>query len=452
MVFSIIQKSQLEGTKRLDAEYYQIEYFIDFTRGNWQSIGDILKKCQYGLSQAMNDKQIGYPIFKMDNINETFLFDDKIRYVNISESILNTFRLEKNDVLFNRVNSEEFVGRTGIFKLDSLSTFASYLIRLQTDNLKILPGYLNIFLNSKFGLRQIKKFTRRAINQANINAEELKQFKIAILPMVFQKKVEKLSNKSWNNFQLSKNLYHQAEDLLLKELGLKDFKKENSLFSIVNLSKTQEVNRIDAEYFNSPCNQMLAKIKTRDMKILGNFIENYSMGYPFKSENYQEAGIPLLRINNIKRGALDLSNTAYLTETDYLLSPKDIAKPGDIVLSMSGTIGSVAIIPDDIPKSSVNQRILKFTTKNINKDYLVFILNSIIGRFQLEKIGTGGVQTNINYKDIKNILIPILPISIQNKIADLVLQSYQAHKKAKELLEEAKSKVEEMIENNQSLK
>ena len=124
-----------------------------------------------------------------------------------------------------------------------------------------------------------------------------------------------------------------------------------------------------------------------------------------------------------------------------------MAKPGDIVLSMSGTIGMTALISKDIPKSSINQRILRITSQNIDKDYLVILLNSIIGSFQLNRIGTGGVQTNISYKDIKNILIPVLPEKTQQKIADLVRQSHEARKKSKELLEEAKRKVEELIES-----
>jgi type I restriction enzyme S subunit len=145
---------------------------------------------------------------------------------------------------------------------------------------------------------------------------------------------------------------------------------------------------------------------------------------------------------------LDLSNSIYLTEKDYLLSPKDIAKPGDIVLSMSGTIGMTALVPDDVTKSIINQRILRITPQNVDKNYLILLLNSILGSFQLERIGTGGVQTNISYKDIKNILIPILPKPTQQKIAELVQKSHEARKKAKELLEEAKRKVESLIENN----
>ena len=111
ITYSIIQKSQLEGAHRLDAEYYQPEYFIDFNKGLWRPIGEVLELCQYGISQAMNDKEMGYPIFKMDNIDYAFLFDDDVRYADISEATFHEFELKKDDVFFNRVNSEEFVGR-----------------------------------------------------------------------------------------------------------------------------------------------------------------------------------------------------------------------------------------------------------------------------------------------------------------------------------------------------
>lgn len=119
---------------------------------------------------------------------------------------------------------------------------------------------------------------------------------------------------------------------------------------------------------------------------------------------------------------------------------------------MSGSIGQTAIIPSELPKCSVNQRILKFTSKNIKKEYLVLILNSLIGKLQLERVGTGGVQTNISFNDIKNILLPELSNGLQQQISDLVKKSHEARKKSKELLEEAKRKVEEMIEKGNTEK
>src|SRR3990167_8652976 len=274
ITYSIIQKSQLEGAHRLDAEYYQPEYFIDFTKGNWRPIGEVLELCQYGLSQAMNDERKGYPIFKMDNIEYGFLFDDDVRFADISELIFNQFKIKKDDVFFNRVNSEEFVGRTGIYKFDSLkSVFASYLIRARVKSGgEILADYFNIFLNSSYGLKQIRKYARRAVNQANVNAEELKQMKIAVLPKSEQEKIAELSNKSWQEFQNSKTFYSQAEDLLLEELGLKDFRDKEDLFAVVNLSEVKNAHRIDAEYFQGEYKKITDKVEKN--KSGWDFLEN----------------------------------------------------------------------------------------------------------------------------------------------------------------------------------
>ena len=60
-----------------------------------------------------------------------------------------------------------------------------------------------------------------------------------------------MSNESWHEFERSNLLYSQAENLLLEELGLKDYKSENELWSVVNLSEVKNANRMDAEYFQS---------------------------------------------------------------------------------------------------------------------------------------------------------------------------------------------------------
>src|SRR3989304_10287906 len=106
ITYSIIQKSQLESANRLDAEYYQPEYFIDYSKGDWKPIGSFLEICQYGISQAMNEDGVGYPIFRMDDIKNAFLMDDEVKYVQIPSRVFKKYQLESGDILFNRVNSE----------------------------------------------------------------------------------------------------------------------------------------------------------------------------------------------------------------------------------------------------------------------------------------------------------------------------------------------------------
>ena len=91
----------------------------------------------------------------------------------------------------------------------------------------------------------------------------------------------------------------------------------------------------------------------------------------------------------------EMEDAKYIPLSDLALSEKDIAKENDILISMSGTIGNSCKIPKGIT-AVVNQRIMKITPKNFNSDVLSLIINSVIGELQLNRIGTGGVQTNIS--------------------------------------------------------
>jgi len=88
----------------------------------------------------------------------------------------------------------------------------------------------------------------------------------------------------------------------------------------------------------------------------------------------------------------------------------------------------------------------QFRSKEILPEVLLVLARSIVLRMQLEKQCAGTILTAVSEKSLKNIVVPILLNSTQQKIADLVRQSHEARKKAKELLEKAKRKVENMIE------
>jgi len=449
ITYFIIKKSQLEGSKRLDAEYYQPEYFIDFSKGDWQPIGEHLEKCQYGLSLAMNDEKIGYPIYKMDDIDYGLLFEDNIRYAKISDKEIESYLIKKNDIFFNRVNSDEFVGRTGIFKGGPKSVFASYLIRLRIkENGLITPDYLNIFLNSKYGKKQIKKYTRQAVNQANVNAEELKQMKIIVLPKLTQEKIADLSNKSWKEFQNSKSLYLQAENLLLEELGLKNFESENKLWNIINLSETKKVSRIDAEYFQPKYEELESKIKKYKHKLLENVLENVSAKFDsMKQPDKQFKYVELSNIN-ISIGLIDGFSEVLGKEAPS--RAKRILRIGDIIVSsVEGSLEKVALVHKEQENFLASTGFFQFRSREILPEVLLVLAKSIVFSWQLEKRCAGTILTAVPKESIKDLLVPILPKPIQQKIADSVQKSHEARKKAKELLEEAKHKVEELIENNQ---
>ena len=100
---------------------------------------------------------------------------------------LDDFILNQGDILFNRTNSYELVGKTCIFNEEKRFSFASYLIRIVTDKSKLLPEYLNFYMNSPIGLSKIRKYRTPGVSQSNINANNLKRLLIPTPDLEFQK-------------------------------------------------------------------------------------------------------------------------------------------------------------------------------------------------------------------------------------------------------------------------
>ena len=94
---------------------------------------------------------------------------------NLSDAERARYLLNRGDLLINRTNSYDLVGKVGIFESDEEVAFASYLVRLEIDKAQIRPEYLNYWLNGYLAQAVIKKIATRAISQANVNPTELKK-------------------------------------------------------------------------------------------------------------------------------------------------------------------------------------------------------------------------------------------------------------------------------------
>jgi len=154
----------------------------------WQTVklGEALELCQYGLSIPMKDYG-RYPIIRMDEIIDGYVIPQITKYVDLDDETFRSFKLEKGDILFNRTNAYELVGRTGIFLLDGDYVFASYLIRLRPKHEIFDPHFLTYYLI--FSQDRLRQLATKAVHQANINATNLKKFTIPKPPLEEQQKI-----------------------------------------------------------------------------------------------------------------------------------------------------------------------------------------------------------------------------------------------------------------------
>lgn len=145
---------------------------------------------QYGISKDMNMQKEGFKIFRMNEILKGKMVDNgNMKCVDITPEEFLKFKLHKGDILFNRTNSIELVGKSGLFNLDDDYCFASYLIRLKVDSTKAHPSFVSLMMNSEIFLNIARASAIKAVKQANINAEKLRNLEIPLPLLTEQKKV-----------------------------------------------------------------------------------------------------------------------------------------------------------------------------------------------------------------------------------------------------------------------
>lgn len=151
------------------------------------TVNELTSKVQYGISDKMY-LEGQYPIFRMNNFYRGYMIDEPMKYIDLEDSEFEKYKVEKGDILFNRTNSVDLVGKNGIFTLDGDYVFASYLIRLRTND-KCDSYYLNYYLNSYNASSILDSIATRGASQANINAKNLKSVDVPLPSLEEQKKV-----------------------------------------------------------------------------------------------------------------------------------------------------------------------------------------------------------------------------------------------------------------------
>ena len=176
-------------SKRSDRVAYR-ETEIGMLPDNWEvvALGNLLDLCQYGLSLPM-ESEAQYPIFRMMNIEDGTVVENDLKYVDLSDSEFTSFKLEPGDILFNRTNSADLVGKVGIYRLSGEHVFASYLVRLRAKPDRANAEYLNYYLNSEQGQKRILAYASPGVSQTNINASNLRKVLVPLPPLEEQDRI-----------------------------------------------------------------------------------------------------------------------------------------------------------------------------------------------------------------------------------------------------------------------
>ncbi len=192
-------------------------------------LGDYVVDDCYGTSEKTNDDSSGTPVLRMGNIQNGRLDTRNLKYLHIAEKERPKLVLKRGDILVNRTNSAELVGKCAVFDLDRDFAFASYLIRLRLDTNNADPHLVASYINSPVGRAYMFSERKQMTGQANVNATKLKAFPIALPPLPEQRRIVDELNALQAEVDALKRL--QAEtaaelDALLPSILDKAFKGE----------------------------------------------------------------------------------------------------------------------------------------------------------------------------------------------------------------------------------
>ncbi len=445
---SYIKYSDVLEAHRYDAEYFKLSDLLNINKiknnefGIIATSGAFVTDGEHGSPDWDNNSNIKY--ITAEKIKDCYIEDGEFQTIsetqfqrNIRASVL------PKDVLIYSVGV--YCGLTAMTEdhmLPASIPRSVAIIRLKGEE-KIFPEILTVFLNTKYGKSQTNRL-KAGNAQPMLALEQIKKIMYPKFNTDFQIKVKEIYNLANINRQKSKQLYKEAEELLLTELGLLDYQVKHKLIFSATKKEIEEAQRIDSEYFQPKYKEIIKKI------------EGYGGGWDLVKNQFKQ---------NINISKKDGDYCNYIEISDVNVSNGEIIS-NRVEINEIPVNGKRRLFKNDLLISKVRPyrgatSFIDFEVDNLigsgaftvlqektdyKKEVLMIFLKTIFIKELLLRYNCGTSYPVIKDEDILNLKIPLIKPSIQKQIAEKIQESHKLRKESKKLLEEAKRKVEEEIE------
>ncbi|MDR2789621.1 MAG: restriction endonuclease subunit S [Campylobacteraceae bacterium] len=455
---SEVRLSELNLGDRCDAEYFskqdlEIEIILKRTSAReLRSFGNFVASAFYPAATQLYEfgdipfvrcvDCINFPLittkqeYFFEKIPKTFINANK--GINI---------LKKGDIVITKVGTPCYTSL--IFDYDTVALSRTVLGMKDIEGIN--PFYLLVFLRSKYGFSQLLR-ERELTIQYQLTLERVKKILVYIPSLEFQNSIQVIVEKYIKVLNNSKSLYREAEALLLETIGLKDFQPSRENKNIKTFKESfLATGRLDAEYYQPKYEEIIAKIKQKEYDLLCNLVYIKKSIEP-GSDTYSDKGLPFLRVadyNKLGISAPEKKLSDNFCNDNRVLIDGLRPKKDTILFSKDGSVGTAYMLSEDADFIT-SGAILHLTVKNrkVLPEYLTLALNSEAIRQQAERDAGGSIILHWRMEEIEHVIVPLIDISVQRQIAELINKSFALRKESEQLLEEAKNMVEKEIEQN----
>jgi type I restriction enzyme S subunit len=348
-----------------------------------KQLKDVCTKVEYGTS-AKSQPEGKVPVLRMGNIQDGGIDWENLAYTSDQEEI-DKYLLKYNDVLFNRTNSAEHVGKAAIYKGEMPAIFAGYLIRIHRKEELINADFLNYYLNSDTAREYGRSVMSQSVNQANINGTKLKEYPIPVPPIAEQKQIVAILDEAFEGID----------------------------GAIANTEKNLANAR---ELFESYLNAIFTR-KGDDWieKKLGDLSEVQSGGTPLRHKSEYWGGDIAWYSSGELNDLYTIAPQRHITDVGLDNSNAKLFPKGSLLIGMYDTAAlKMSILDRD---AAFNQAVAGMKpNENIDLVFMLHALNFV--KPEVLSLRRGVRQKNLSLKKIKNIAVAVPKLEEQRRVVE----------------------------------
>ena len=353
---------------------------------------------------------------------------------------LGRYRLVPGDLLFNRTNSKELVGKCEMFGERGDWVFASYLIRVRLQTANALPQFVSDFLSTNAGRLQIDRLSRQIIGMTNINAEELRTILLPLPPLSKQRELV-VAMDAARAARRAKRAEAEAllagmDVFIVKALDLiLPAKDERMVFAVPSGGVSE---RLDPHFYLPSLAhnmQMLQQAKAEPLGTLVSF-----SGETWDPAAHDEPTFRYIEISNVN----PQTGEAQAEETSVSEAPsraRMAVRTNDIIVSLTrphhGSIARITPNLDGCVASTGFSVLRGIKESRVSRDYLWSILRANFCLRQMLQRASGGNYPAITEAELAKVLVPVPKPSIQARIADEAMNRLETAQKLRQEAEQS---------------
>ncbi|MBA3923906.1 MAG: restriction endonuclease subunit S, partial [Nostocaceae cyanobacterium] len=174
----------------------------------------VVSQTQYGTAEKANSEKNGIPVLRMNNITYTGEIKlDDLKWCPIPAADEAKFTVQRGDLLFNRTNSPELVGKTAVWRSDEKYAFAGYLVRVRFEAGRALSEYVSAYLNSSYAKKYLFERAKPSINMSNFSASEFLKISLPLPPFALQERFVVVADATRSSIRRFEGMFKDANEL-----------------------------------------------------------------------------------------------------------------------------------------------------------------------------------------------------------------------------------------------